>query len=478
MSTTVQAEISQKTHQEPPQVWILSNNHAHGNLEQTVEHLGIVPNLTDDPREVLTQIAGGQSYVVLCEAELPSMNGLTFLTEALRLNPLTQVILLSAAYSPAAAIQAIKCGAYDFLAKPVEPLRLKEAIDDLSERIARRRRVRQLERQLASELDFHGMVARAPAMRNIFDEASKMARHNASLLLTGPGGVGKERLAHAIHQMSPASNQRFVVCKCAVTPNRPFEDLLFGRGRTPPAGARDEDSPGLLEYARGGTLYLDEISDVPLPVQAKLLRVMVDREVPGPTSSKYHRVDVRVIAASSRDLRTEVLAGRFREDLFCHLDAVEIQIPSLTERREDIPLLVDLFLARSNAAYHKNIQGVTPRAMSALVRYPWPGNVRELENVTSAVALADLRCLIDLNDLPENVQKSAERGPADGGWQPMRLREVRRNHIERVLDVCHGNRVRAAQLLGIGRTSLYRYLKRRTKTRAPEGTHVNASQAD
>jgi DNA-binding NtrC family response regulator len=405
------------------------------------------------------------------------MNGLMFLAEALRLNPLTQVILMSAAYSPESAIQAIKHGAYDYLAKPVKRLRLKEAIDDLGERLARHRRVCQLQRQLASELDFHGMVGRAPAMRSIFDEAPKMARHFTSLLLTGAGGVGKERLAHAIHQVSPVSNQRFVVCQCAAIPGGPLEDRLFGQGRGAQTPVTGQDNLGLLEYASGGTLYLDEISDVPLGVQAKLLRVIADRDIPFPTPSKRPRLDARIIASSSRDLRREVLAGRFREDLFCYLDAVQIHVPSLTERREDIPLLVDLFLTRSNTAHHKHIQGVTTRAMAALVRYPWPGNVRELENVISAAALADLRCLIDLSDLPENVQKSAEQGLTDGRWQPVRLREVRRDHIERMLDVCHGNRVRAAQLLGIGRTSLYRYLKRRTKSRGPEGAHASSNQA-
>jgi two-component system response regulator HydG len=468
MSTTAQAELSQKIHREPPQIWVLSEDPAQGELEQTLEHLGVVPNMTDDPREVLAQIAGGQSYVVLCDADLTSMNGLTFLAEALHLNPLTQVILMSAAYSPAGAIQAIKRGAYDYLAKPVGRLRLKEAIDDISEWLARQQRVCQIERQLASELDFHGMVARAPAMRSVFDEAAKMSRHYSALLLTGPGGAGKERLARAIHQMSPLSNQRFVICKCAGTPGGPLEDRLFGRGRGAPPAVASEDKPGLLECTSGGTLYLDEVSDLPLAVQAKLQRVIADREVSGPTASKYLRPDVRIIAASSRDLRTEVLASRFREDLFCQLDAAQIQIPSLTERREDIPLLVDLFLVRSNAACHKHIQGVTPRAMATLVRYTWPGNVRELENLISTAAQADLRNLIDLNDLPESVQKSAEQGPAEGGWPPMRLRDVRRDHIERVLDVCHGNRVRAAQLLGIGRTSLYRHLKRRTKSRASE----------
>jgi two-component system response regulator HydG len=238
-----------------------------------------------------------------------------------------------------------------------------------------------------------------------------------------------------------------------------LDSQLFGHVRGAFTGAT-EMRPGLFEYADGGTVFLDEVGETSLAMQAKLLRVIQNREVQRVGSPEVRHVNVRLIAATNRDLRAEVLAGRFREDLFYRLSSIQIRVPSLTERLEDIPLLVQFFVKKYNQAYGNSISGLTRRAQTVLLQHPWPGNVRELENVISSAAITTTGDFIDLADLPENLQHRGQRTPEGAEWRPLSLDEVRKVHIQRVLAMCMGNRLRAAQVLGIGRTSLYRYLKR------------------
>jgi transcriptional regulator with PAS, ATPase and Fis domain len=294
-------------------------------------------------------------------------------------------------------------------------------------------------------------------MFELFDLARKIARHYTNVLITGETGSGKELIAHAIHQMSPVAAQKFAVCNCSALVDTLLESQLFGHVRGAFTGATDTRQ-GLFEYADGGTVFLDEVGETSLAMQAKLLRVIQNREIQRVGSPEVHHVNVRLIAATNRDLRAEVEAGRFREDLFYRLSTIQIRVPSLAQRLEDVPLLVSSFLKKYNAQFERQIQGLTRRAQAALLRHPWPGNVRELENVISAAALVAVNDFIDLGDLPESLQRPLPQ-PLPESWQPAPLDEVRQEHIRRVLETCGGNRVRAAQMLGIGRTSLYRYLK-------------------
>jgi transcriptional regulator with PAS, ATPase and Fis domain len=241
-----------------------------------------------------------------------------------------------------------------------------------------------------------------------------------------------------------------------------------------------ETRPGLFEYANGGTVFLDEVGETSLPMQAKLLRVIQNREVQRIGSPQVLQVNVRLIAATNRDLRAEVPAGRFREDFFYRLSSIQIRIPSLAERLEDIPLLVQFFLKKYNDAYGKNIAGLTRRAQTVLLQHGWAGNVRELENVISSASITAMGDFIDLGDLPEQLQRRGPRGGGEDDWRPLSLEEVRKVHIQRVLDMCQGNRLRAAQVLGIGRTSSYRYLKRDTvppSTHPPQHQHTRSGGA-
>ncbi len=432
-------------------------------LQESLRCLGFSSIGTSDPQYALEMIDQGRVRVVMSDIKMPGMDGLQFLEQALRHDPGVYVILMTGFYSLDNAIGAIKRGAYDYIPKPVDRSRLKKSLDELSDSFHRRKRIRTLEQQLLADLGFHGIIGRSPAMVEVFEMVRKVARHYTNVLLVGPTGSGKELVAKSIHQMSPVSQQRFAVCNCSAMVDTLLESQLFGHLRGAFTGATDT-RPGLFEYANGGAVFLDEVGETSLAMQAKLLRVIQNREIQRVGSPEVRRVDVRLIAATNRDLRAEVLAGRFREDLFYRLSTIQIRVPSLSERLDDIPLLIQYFLKKYNEAYSKQIQGLTRRTQAVLLQHAWPGNVRELENVISCACLTSVNEFIDVDDLPENLQKPAGRdGHAQDSWRPLPLEEIRRQHIRRVLDACAGNRVRAAQMLGIGRTSLYRFLKRSEK---------------
>jgi DNA-binding NtrC family response regulator len=430
---------------------------------------------TSDPEEALRLVQSGASRVMLADVHRQGVDAYEFLDRVLRVDPGMHVIIVSQEYTLESALEAIRRGATDFLPKPLDRQRLKRVLDEVAALYDQRRRVRALEEQLLRDLEFHGIVGKSPVMLEVIDFARKVARHYTNVLLVGATGTGKELVAQAIHQLSPVSQQRLAICNCSAMVDTLLESQLFGHVRGAFTGAT-EMRPGLFEYADGGTVFLDEVGETSLAMQAKLLRVIQNREVQRVGSPEVRHVNVRLIAATNRDLRAEVLAGRFREDLFYRLSSIQIRVPALTERLEDIPLLVHFFVKKYNLAYGKNICGLTRRVQTMLLQHAWPGNVRELENVISSAAITTSGDFIDLADLPENFQHRSQRTPGGTEWRPLSLEDVRKVHIQRVLQMCMGNRLRAAQVLGIGRTSLYRYLKR-DHTEAMAGVKAGGAAA-
>lgn len=415
-------------------------------------HLEILT--TTSPREGLDLFRTRRPQIVLSDLMMPEMGGLEVLERIMDLDPGADVVIMTAHYSTESAVAAIQQGACDYLNKPVSVEALRQKIDKLVANAQKRLRSLQLDQQVLETYQFHGIVGQSPLMLDVFSKITRVAPHFQTVLVTGATGTGKELVGRALHEESPRAKKPFVVCNCTAIVETLFESELFGHVRGAFTGAV-QDKMGMWETAHGGTLMLDEIGDVPLSVQAKLLRALQHQEIQRVGSPAVRRADVRVVAATNRDLRAMVAERRFREDLFYRLSMVEIHLPRLAERKEDVRLLQRFFLERFSHQYLKNVRGFTRRAQALLSRYPWPGNVRELENVVGYACMMTQRELLDLQDLPESMSRVPVTAEDPLG---LPLSEVQRRHVRRVLEHVDGNKQQAAAILGIGRSTLYRML--------------------
>jgi len=388
----------------------------------------------------------------------PEVSGMNLLERMVRADPAVNVILVSDHYSTESAVEAIHKGACDYLTKPIDFRRLRHRIASFLAEAEIRQRTLILDQGLLQACQFEGIVSRSPLMLDVFAKMRRVAPHFRTVLITGATGTGKELVARAMHNLSPASAGEFVICNCSALVESLVESELFGYVKGAFTGAT-QDRAGLFESADGGALFLDEIGELTTSAQAKLLRVLQDHKVRRVGSSVSREVNVRVIAATNRDLRTMVREGEFREDLYYRLAVVEIALPALTNRREDMPLLERYFIEKFAEEYEKPIAGITRRAQGRMATYPWPGNIRELENVIgNACMLADGK-FIDLGDLPDRIRiQSSEQSPNDEAL--FSLEELQRRHVIRVLERVGGNKARAAEILGVGRATIYQLLSR------------------
>ena len=441
-------------------------------LELITEALADEPGLrmftSTDPEDGLDIIFRERPQIVLLDLVMPKLGGMEVLERVVEFDPSIEVILMTAHYSTESAVEAIKKGASDYLNKPVSIALLRDRIRKLMEEARQRQRAVSLDSELLSSCQFEGMVGRSPVMWELFARIRRVAPHYRTLLVTGATGTGKELVARALHQLSPVSGGRYVVCNCSAVVETLFESELFGYVKGAFTGA-NQDKMGLFEYAHNGTLFLDEIGDMPMNTQAKLLRVLQNQEVQRVGSLTPRKVDARVIAATNHDLRSLITQNRFREDLYYRLSMVEIRTPRLPERKEDLGLLEHHFIRKFSEQYQKPIQGLTQRAQILLAQYPWPGNVRELENVLGSACMMVMGDLIDVADLPENIQKGALGGDslpvaAAEPEKDLSLEDQERRLLVSALERANGNQSQAARLLRISRDRMrYKMAKHHLK---------------
>jgi DNA-binding NtrC family response regulator len=422
-----------------------------------------------DPEEGLDYILQEHPQIVLTDLVMPKMSGMELLERIMEADPSIDVLLMTAHYSTQSAVEAIKKGASDYLEKPVALAAVRDRVGALIEKHQRRNRASHLEATLAEQAEFEGMVGNSPQMWELFSQVQRIAPHYRSVLVAGATGTGKELVARALHKLSPVAAGQFVPLNCSAVVETLFESELFGHVRGSFTGAT-QDKVGLFEYAHNGTLFLDEIGDMPLNTQAKLLRALQNQEVQRLGALTPRKVNVRVIAATHRDLRAAVAENQFREDLFYRLTMVELAIPNLVEREGDLLLLIRHFINKYATQYNKDIRGLTNRAQMVLLRHHWPGNVRELENVIGHACIMVLGATIDVADLPTYLSRgqidaasgaaAANGGGATAPGELVPLEEQEKRLLTEALRKSGGNQSEAARLLRISRDTLRYRMKK------------------
>ncbi len=420
-----------------------------------------------DGTEALALLGTRTFDLVLTDIKMPGADGFEILGAVKKRTPETEVVMMTAYSSIARAVEAIKGGAYDYLPKPFDPDEVLLLVARALERKLLLDQTRTLRKELSAAQGFQGFIGRSPKIAQIYALLEQAARLDITVLITGQSGTGKELVARAIHLQSARTARRFVAVNCGALPTELVESELFGHAKGSFTGATVA-KPGLFEEAQGGTIFFDEIGDLPLAVQVKLNRALQEHEIRRVGENTAVRIDVRVIAATHSDLKAEVAAGRFREDLFYRLNVFPIELPPLCERRDDIPLLALHFLQKHTQTYQRQLEGFEPAALRALGGYHWPGNVRQLENaVERAVAVATER-LIRPVDLPKELQgnMSSElplellaKLPFKEALESARDR-VSQEYLSALMQEFQGNVTHAAERARMERGSLHRLLKR------------------
>lgn len=454
----------------PVRVLIVDDDEAHAEaVAESLERLGRYEcTVANTGARGAALIESDTFDIVITDLRMADIDGLAILRKTKEELPDAEVILLTGHGSINSAVTAMQHGAYTYLTKPLDIHELRAAVEKASERLRLIRQTAELNRRLDEKFGFEGVVGSSPQMHRIISILQQVAPTDSTVLIQGENGTGKELVARAIHQNSRRKSKPFVPLNISALPESILESELFGHEKGSFTGA-ERRRIGQFEYSNGGTLFLDEVGEMPMNTQIKLLRVLEDGQITRVGTNEPIKVNVRMVAATNADLKEMVAKGTFRKDLFYRLNVINIVLPPLRERRNDIPLLMDHFLKEMLARHNKQATGLSKAAQGALLAYDWPGNIRQLRNTIERMVVVDLDGLLDVDDLPDDIpplhpdRADSARAPLDGGGagglvgRP--LEEVEKFYIQRALELTEGRREEAAAMLGIGERTLYRKIK-------------------
>ncbi len=448
----------------PVDVLVIDNDEAHAEVvAESLDRVGFHCQVATSGTEGAELVEQKHFDVVLTDLVMSDIGGLEILARAKAAQPETEVILMTGHGTIPSAVEAMQQGAFNYLLKPLDISQLRAITEKAAESAQLRQVNVELKRRLDEKYGFEGVIGDSPQMRDVIERLKRIAPTNATVLIQGETGTGKELVAQSIHQNSPRKNKPFVALNCAALSENILESELFGHVKGAFTDA-STDRVGKFEYANGGTMFLDEVGDMPMATQIKLLRVLENGEITRVGSNDPIKVNVRILSATNRNLEDSIEAGTFRSDLYHRLKVITIRLPSLLERSQDIPILIDYFLRQFAKQHGKQIKGVSPAARRKLLTYQWPGNVRQLRNVVESMVVVDYDELLDVDDLPEEL---ADPEPTDEPTAATSLAalvgkpldELEGLFITETLRVTGGNREEAANMLGIGERTLYRKIK-------------------
>ncbi len=445
-------------------VLIVDNEAAHAQVvAESLERVGYDCVVATSGPLGLAAIDQSEFDIVITDLVMNEVDGLQVLAHTKEKLPDAEVILVTGHGTIPSAVNAMQQGAFNYLLKPLDLSQLRAVVEKASESLRLRQQNAELNRRLDERFGFEGVIGNSRQMHEVIDRLKRIAPTDASVLIQGATGTGKELVAQAIHQNSPRKNKPFVALNCAALSENILESELFGHIRGAFTDA-SSDRLGKFEYANGGTLFLDEVGDMPLATQIKLLRVLENNEITRVGSNEVVKVNVRILSATNRNLEGSIAAGTFRSDLYHRLKVVTINLPALAERSQDIPLLMEHFIKQFSKRHHKKIDSVSAAARRRFMAYDWPGNVRQLRNVVESMVVVDYDGVLDLDDLPSELAPTTDvvddpRGSNLSTLVGKPLAEVERLFITETLDQTGGNREAAAEMLGIGQRTLYRKIK-------------------
>ncbi|HEY1786452.1 MAG TPA: sigma-54 dependent transcriptional regulator [Pirellulales bacterium] len=456
---------NKRAHDGPPiRVLVVDNEPHHAQAVcESLQRVGYECTVATSGPEGVRRIEQDTFDMVITDLVMNDVDGLAILAKAKQTQPDAEVILITGHGSIPSAVDAMQQGAFNYLLKPLDLAQLRAVVDRASASLRLRRQNAELQSRLDERFGFEGVIGTSAQMHDVIDRLKRISPTDATVLIQGATGTGKELVAQAIHQNSPRKNKPFVALNCAALSENILESELFGHVRGAFTDA-STDRVGKFEYANGGTLFLDEVGDMPLATQIKLLRVLESGEITRVGSNEATSVNVRIVSATNRNLEDQIAAGTFRSDLYHRLKVVTINLPRLSERSQDVPLLIEHFLKLFSKRHHKTIKGVSAMARRRLLAFDWPGNVRQLRNVIESMVVVDADGVLDLDDMPDELAGAVDAPAAAaagdlGGLVGNPLAEIERLFIAKTLEKTGGNRECAAEMLGIGQRTLYRKIK-------------------